>query len=101
MEKTESEMFYEKLDEESVDIKAILWPLCGLTPRERSIFTEYHYWKTHMKLVAESHKISLGRAYEILYRSEEKIAATRAQKETKEDHGGRLRQGARPFLGRI
>jgi hypothetical protein len=53
-------------------------------PRERAVFVEYHYWKTHMKVVAESHRISLGRAYEILYRAEKKIASSRTQEEEKD-----------------
>jgi hypothetical protein len=36
-----------------------------------------------MKIIAESHRISLGRTYEILYKAEEKIASSRAQKEEK------------------
>ncbi len=37
-----------------------------------------------MKVIASSHRISLGRAYEILYRAEDKIASSRTQ-ETKKD----------------
>jgi len=76
--------FYGELKGSGVEIRDILWPLAELKPRERSVFTEYHYWNTHMKIIAESHRISLGRAYEILYRAEEKIATTRAQEETKD-----------------
>ena len=65
------------------DLKNILWPLEALSPRERAVFVEYHYWKTHMKVVATSHRISLGRAYEVLYKAEAKVAATRAQEEEK------------------
>ena len=54
-------------------IKSLLQPLTLLNCRERAIFIEYHYFKTHMKFVAASHKISLGRAYEILYKAEEKL----------------------------
>ena len=50
-----------------VNLRDILWPLEALTPRERAVFVEYHYWKTHMKEVATSHRISLGRAYTYLY----------------------------------
>ena len=32
-----------------------------------------------MKVIADSHRISLGRAYEILYRAEGKIASSRPQ----------------------
>lgn len=66
------------------ELRNILWPLVCLSPRERAIFAEYHYWKTHMKVIARSHRISLGRAYEILYRAEDKIASARAQKTKKE-----------------
>ncbi len=61
-----------------------MWPLELLNARERAVFTEYHYWKTHMKVVAKSHKISLGRAYEILYNAEGKIASSRAPEEEEE-----------------
>lgn len=76
--------FYGEAKENGVEIRELLWPLSGLNPRERAVFTEYHYWNTHMKVIAESHRISLGRAYEILYRAEEKIASARAQ-EKEED----------------
>lgn len=82
--KIDPEAFYGSLRGSGTEIRDILWPLAGLTPRERAVFTEYHYWNTHMKLIAGSHRISLGRAYEILYRAEEKVAATRAQ-EKEED----------------
>ncbi len=72
------DVFYGELAREGAGIRDILWPLAGLSPRERAVFVEYHYWKTHMKLVAKSHRISLGRTYEILYRAEEKIASSRA-----------------------
>ncbi|HHL39612.1 MAG TPA: hypothetical protein ENJ37_03830 [Deltaproteobacteria bacterium] len=77
----DADNFYGSLDGEGVELRELLWPLAELTPRERAVFVEYHYWKTHMKVVAASHRISLGRAYEILYRAEEKIATSRAQKE--------------------
>jgi DNA-directed RNA polymerase specialized sigma24 family protein len=77
------EEFYGELRGHGVEIRDLLWPLAGLSPRERSIFTEYHYWNTHMKVVAESHRISLGRAYELLYRAEEKVASSRSQEEEK------------------
>lgn len=76
--------FYGELKGSGIEIRDILWPLVDLKPRERSVFTEYHYWNTHMKIIAESHRISLGRAYEILYRAEEKIASSRAQKEAED-----------------
>lgn len=79
--------FYGGLKCDGSELRDLLWPLANLTPRERAVFTEYHYWNTHMKIIAHSHRISLGRAYEILYRAEEKIAASRAQKE-KEDFTG-------------
>ncbi len=79
----DSDNFYKALSGEGVGLRGLLWPLAGLSPRERAIFTEYHYWNTHMKIVAESHRISLGRTYEILYKAEEKIASSRAQEEEK------------------
>jgi len=71
-------MFYCELKGEGVGLRDLLWPLSGLSPRERSVFIEYHYWNTHMKTIAQSHRISLGRAYEILYRAEEKVASVLA-----------------------
>ncbi|MEE9542264.1 MAG: hypothetical protein V3V95_00590 [Thermodesulfobacteriota bacterium] len=79
--KVDSDDFYRGLKVEGVDLRGLLWPLACLSPRERAIFTEYHYWNTHMKIIAGSHRISLGRTYEVLYRAEEKIASSRAQKE--------------------
>lgn len=79
--RTDPEFFYERLRHSGVEVRDILWPLASLNPRERAVFTEYHYWKTHMKLIAQSHRISLGRAYEVLYKAEEKIAASRSQEE--------------------
>lgn len=38
-----------------------------------------------MKLIAESHRISLGRAYEILYRAEKKLASSRSQEEEEDN----------------
>lgn len=84
MAKVDPDIFYNGLKREGVGLRDILWPLFDLTPRERAVFTEYHYWNTHMKVIAKSHRISLGRAYEILYRAEEKIATARAQKETED-----------------
>lgn len=72
--------FYGELKSDGVGLRDILWPLEELTPRERAVFTEYHYWSTHMRVIAESHRISLGRAYEILYSAEKKIASSRPQK---------------------
>jgi DNA-directed RNA polymerase specialized sigma24 family protein len=69
--------FFRELRGEGGELRDILWPLAFLSPRERAVFVEYHYRNTHMKVVAESHRISLGRAYEILYRAEEKIATSR------------------------
>jgi len=83
--KIEADIFYGKLNGEGLSLRDLLWPLSGLSPRERAVFVEYHYWSTHMRLVAKSHRISLGRAYEILYRSEEKVASARAQEKAKED----------------
>lgn len=77
--KIDPDLFYGGLKGYGVEIRGILWPLAGLSPRERAVFTEYHYWNTHMRVIAESHRISLGRAYEILYRAEEKIASSRSQ----------------------
>jgi len=82
--RVDPDAFYGELKGSGVEIRDLLWPLAGLKPRERSVFTEYHYWNTHMKIVAESHRISLGRAYEILYRAEEKIATSRTQKEAQD-----------------
>lgn len=75
------DVFYGSLNGEGIGLRDILWPLAELKPRERAIFVEYHYWKTHMRIISESHRISLGRTYEILYRAEEKVASTRSQKE--------------------
>jgi len=83
--KIEADIFYGKLNGEGLNLRDLLWPLSGLSPRERAVFVEYHYWSTHMRVVAKSHRISLGRAYEILYRSEEKVASARAQEKAKED----------------
>ncbi len=80
---TKEDRFFEQLSGEALGIREILWPLDVLNPRERAIFTEYHYWNTHMKHIAKSHKISLGRAYEILYKSEDKVASSRASKKKK------------------
>ena len=86
-DKTEIDMeiFSERLNLEGVSLRDLLWPLADLSPRERAVFVEYHYWSTHMREIARSHRISLGRAYEILYRSEEKVAAARAQAKAKND----------------
>ena len=81
--KVDADAFYGELKKEGVELRDILWPLEGLTPRERAVFIEYHYWNTHMKDVASSHRISLGRAYEILYRAEEKVASSRPQEKEK------------------
>jgi len=78
------DQFYGALKGSGEEVRHLLWPLVDLSPRERSVFTEYHYWNTHMKVIAESHRISLGRAYEILYRAEEKVASSRAQEEEKD-----------------
>ncbi|MEK6792057.1 MAG: hypothetical protein AABY45_10205 [Deltaproteobacteria bacterium] len=80
------ETFYDELKESGSELRDILWPLAGLSTRERAVFTEYHYWNTHMKTIAGSHRISLGRAYEILYRAEEKVASSRTQEEEEEDN---------------
>ncbi|MBE9528868.1 MAG: hypothetical protein IME99_06480 [Proteobacteria bacterium] len=79
--KVDTEAFYEGLSAGAGDLRGLLWPLAGLSSRERAIFMEYHYWRTHMKVIAKSHRISLGRTYEILYRAEEKVAIARAQEE--------------------
>lgn len=97
----EPDPFYEELNGEGTGLRDILWPLDILDPRERAIFTEYHYWKTHMKVVSQSHKISLGRAYELLYRAEAKVASTRAQKE-KEEPGSYCKGGElRAYMDRV
>jgi DNA-directed RNA polymerase specialized sigma24 family protein len=79
--RADPDLFYGKLKNEGIELRDILWPLSSLTPRERAVFVEYHYWNTHMKVVAESHRISLGRAYEILYRAERKVVSSRSQEE--------------------
>ncbi len=79
--KVNTEAFYEGLAASGEDLRELLWPLAELSTRERAIFTEYHYWRAHMKVIAKSHRISLGRTYEILYRAEEKVAIARAQEE--------------------
>lgn len=80
--KTKGEVsFFDGLKNEGGNVRDLLWPLAGLSARERAVFVEYHYWNTHMREVAKSHNISLGRTYEILYRAEKKIANTRAQEE--------------------
>lgn len=81
----DADVFYSDLKGSGAGIREILWPLVQLSARERAVFTEYHYWNTHMKVVADSHGISLGRAYAILYKAEEKIATIRAQEEKEED----------------
>jgi DNA-directed RNA polymerase specialized sigma24 family protein len=79
----ETDAFYGRLKGSGDKLRGILWPLEALSPRERAVFTEYHYWRTHMKLIADSHRISLGRAYEILYMAEKKLASSRTQEEEK------------------
>ncbi|MBI5560569.1 MAG: hypothetical protein HY883_04785 [Deltaproteobacteria bacterium] len=81
MTRVDADAFYGELKGEGAGLRDILWPMALLAPRERAVFTEYHYWNTHMKVIAQSHRISLGRAYEILYRAEKKIASSRPQKE--------------------
>ena len=83
--KLDMETFCSRLRGEGLSIRDLLWPLSGLSPRERAVFMEYHYWNTHMKVIARSHRISLGRAYEVLYRSEEKVAIARSQTKTQKD----------------
>ncbi len=85
--KVDPDSFYGELKGEGSELREILWPLAHLTPRERAVFVEYHYWNTHMKVIAESHRISLGRAYEILYRAEKKIASSRTQEKKKGARG--------------
>ncbi len=75
--------FFGELKGEGTDIRDILWPLESLSARERAVFVEYHYWNTHMKEVASSHRISLTRAYAILYKAEGKVATSRAQEAQK------------------
>lgn len=66
---------YAEFGERGSEIRKALEPLCDLMSRDRAIFIEYHYFRTPMKLIAESHKISLGRTYDLLYRAEEKVVA--------------------------
>jgi hypothetical protein len=61
--------FYNSLKGEGLDIRAILAPLDALTPRERAIFIEYHYWKTHMKVIACSDKVKRANAYGLMLRA--------------------------------
>lgn len=75
------DIFYGSLGEEGKDVREVLWPLASLSPRERAIFVEYHYWKTHMIDISKSHRISLGRSYAVLNKAEEKVASSRSQKE--------------------
>ncbi len=44
----DSDDFYRGLKVEGVDLRGLLWPLACLSPRERTVFTEYHYWNTHI-----------------------------------------------------
>ncbi len=81
----DSDGFYREFKGSGDELRGLLWPLTQLSPRERAVFTEYHYWNTHMKLIAESHRISLGRAYEILYRAEKKLASSRTQEEEEDN----------------
>lgn len=83
--KVDSDAFYGELSGDGIELRELLWPLASLSPRERAVFTEYHYWRTHMRVIAESHRISLGRTYEILYRAEGKIASSKSQAQ-KKDH---------------
>ena len=62
--KVNPDIFYSALKGEGLGVRGALWPLSGLSPRERAVFVEYHYWNTHMKEVAGSHRISLGRSYQ-------------------------------------
>ncbi len=50
--KVDSDNFYRALSGEGVELKGLLWPLAGLSPRERAVFTEYHYWNTHWTILA-------------------------------------------------
>ena len=49
--KVDSDDFYRGLKVEGVDLRGLLWPLACLSPRERAVFTEYHYWNTHMAII--------------------------------------------------
>lgn len=80
-QRVDPDAFFGELRGTGSELRDLLWPLEVLSPRERAVFIEYHYWNTHMKVIAASHRISLGRAYEILYRAEKKIASSRAQEE--------------------
>lgn len=69
----------QKENDKTFPLNKILSPLLVLTPRERAVFIEYHYFNTHMKHVAVSHKVSLGRVYAILYKAEDKLATQTAR----------------------
>lgn len=84
MEFSGSDRFFAKINESSRLIKNLLYPLEALTPRERAIFTEYHYWKTGMREIAANHNISIERAYALLNRAEERLAEDRAEEKGKE-----------------
>lgn len=83
MEFSGSDRFFAEINESSRLIKNLLYPLEALTPRERTIFTEYHYWKTGMREIAANHNISIGRAYELLNRAEERLTQDRTQEKDK------------------
>ncbi len=95
----DQDVFYGEIKGRGFQLRGILWPLDCLSPRERAVFTEYHYWRTHMKVIAESHRISLGRAYEILYRAEDKIASSRPPK--KEENPKNNRKGLHDGLALV
>lgn len=57
----EADAFYGELKGDGLELRDLLWPLADLSPRERAVFVEYHYWRTHMKTIATSHRISLAR----------------------------------------
>lgn len=75
-----ADRFYGDAAKDGHVYRDLLWPLEALAPRERFIFVEYHYYRTHMKVLAKNLKLSLGGTYELLYRAEEKVAGAQAAK---------------------
>jgi DNA-directed RNA polymerase specialized sigma24 family protein len=83
MEEEKDIIFYTDLKEAGDIIRDFFSWVEDLQPRERQIFMEYHFFKTHMRKISESHQLSLGRTYEILYRAEEKVAMSKPKLEKK------------------
>lgn len=60
--------------EQGCTLRSALSPLEKLSPKLRFIFMEYHYYGTHMKILARELKISTSRTYELLYRAEQALS---------------------------